>query len=109
MLNSNQKIIMQNFLKEIVNSEYYKAHETVEAIWFPVRFDKNNIKVKIFKGFINSAVSLRLVQLGKVKQSKKPFNTFLKYSKFIKKENRYLLNLRNIIINTYFKNIKGKK
>jgi len=106
MFNAYEKSKINIYLKQLNNKEFYEAHETIEEIWFPMRFNKNNLKVKILKGLINAAVSFRLIQLDKVKQSKKPFNTFLKYSKFINEKNKYMKFINIFIVKKYMKEIK---
>lgn len=71
---------------------YYDAHEALEEIWFPRRFEKKNNEVLLLKGFINAAVSFELHKLGKIKQGKKIWMTYLKYRQLLFKVNSPYLN-----------------
>ena len=72
----NKKI--QDFINCIEHSHFYEAHEILEEIWFPRRFE-NCMEVQLLKGFINAAVSFELMKRGRVTQSKKVWATYLKY------------------------------
>jgi hypothetical protein len=109
MFDAYEKNKINIYLKQLNKKEFYEAHETIEEVWFPIRFNKNNLKVKIFKGLINAAVSFRLIQLDKVKQSKRPFNTFLKYSKYINKKDKYMKFINKLIVKKYMKEIKAQR
>ena len=61
------------------DNEYYKAHETLEDLWFPIRRDRSDYTL-VLKGFINSAVALELYKRDKIEQSKKIYKIFLKYT-----------------------------
>ena len=57
---------------------FYDAHEALEEVWYPKRFEKN-AEVQLLKGFINAAVSFELYKRGKKEQSKKVWANYLKY------------------------------
>jgi hypothetical protein len=57
---------------------YFDAHEDVEAIWYPRRFEAND-EVLLWKGFINAAVSFELINRGKAKPAQIAWQTYLKY------------------------------
>jgi len=57
---------------------YYDAHEALEELWFPRRFEQSN-EVKILKAFINAAVSFELHKRGRPQQSAKVWQNYLKY------------------------------
>ncbi len=61
---------------------FYDAHEALEALWFPQRFEATN-EIKLLKGFINAAVSLELIKRKRVKQSKKVWLNYLKYRQLL--------------------------
>lgn len=67
-----------NYLQCIDEERYYDAHEALEDIWFPRRFE-NECEIKLLKGFINAAVSFELYKRGRKKQSKKVWANYLKY------------------------------
>ena len=66
------------FLKSLQEERYYDAHEDLEALWFPRRFEKEN-EVMLWKGFINAAVCFELIKLGRPKPSETAWKTYLKY------------------------------
>ena len=67
------------FLESLQEERYYDAHEDLEALWFPRRFEDND-EVKLWKGFINAAVSFELIKLGRPKPSETAWKTYLKYA-----------------------------
>lgn len=72
---------------------FYDAHEALEALWFPRRFEESN-EVKYLKGLINAAVSLELMKRGRVQQSKNVWRNYLKYRQlFFKLESPHLNDL----------------
>ena len=68
-----------NFKTAIERQDYYQAHEILEEIWFPQRFNQEEIEVKLLKAFINASVSFELIKKGKKEQSKKVWKNYLKY------------------------------
>ncbi len=68
----------EGFLLSLAEGRYYDAHEDLERIWFPRRFDKED-EVALWKGFINAAVSFELIQRGRQAASEKAWETYLKY------------------------------
>ena len=75
----------------IKEERYYDAHEALEEIWFPRRFEASN-EVKLLKGFINAAVSFELSKRGRVKQSQKVWANYLKYRQLLFKTESIFLN-----------------
>lgn len=82
---------LDDFINCISEKRYYDAHEAIEVIWFPKRFEKNN-EVYLLKGFINSAVCFELIQKGKIMPSKKAWATYLKYRPLLYKISSSYLN-----------------
>jgi len=70
------------FIKCINETRYFDAHEALEEIWFPRRFE-NNDEIKLIKGFINAAVSFELLKRGRLESSKKVWKNYLKYKKLL--------------------------
>lgn len=66
------------YLQSLAQERYYDAHEDLEALWFPRRFE-NDDEVKLWKGFINAAVSFELIKKGRCAASQTPWNTYMKY------------------------------
>lgn len=72
----NKKI--DEFIRHIDESRFYEAHEALEEIWFPRRFEQSH-EVGLLKGFINAAVSFELIKKGRIEQSKRVWANYLKY------------------------------
>lgn len=66
------------YMKSLGEERYYDAHEDLEALWFPRRFEKED-EVMLWKGFINAAVCFELIKLGRPKPSETAWKTYLKY------------------------------
>lgn len=62
----------------IKEERYYDAHEDLERLWFPRRFEDNN-EVRLWKGFINAAVCFELIKRGRPKPSEVAWQNYLKY------------------------------
>ncbi|MDD2265793.1 DUF309 domain-containing protein [Sulfuricurvum sp.] len=70
------------FIRSIQEGRYYDAHEDLEYIWYVRRFEDND-EVRLWKGFINAAVSFELMKRGRPKPSETAWKTYLKYSPFL--------------------------
>ena len=70
------------FVLSLKESRYYDAHEDLEAIWFPRRFEDDD-EVKLWKGFINAAVCFELIRKGRLNASQTAWKTYLKYCPFL--------------------------
>lgn len=73
---------VQDFILALDEERFFDAHEVLEEVWFKKRFETSN-EVKLIKGFINAAVSFELHKRGKIKQSKKAWQTYLKYRQLL--------------------------
>ena len=71
-----------SFLLALDERRFYDAHEVLEELWFPVRFEKST-EVKLLKGFINAAVSFELFKKGRTDSAKKVWQNYLKYKKLL--------------------------
>ncbi len=70
------------FLTCLIEERYYDAHEALEVLWFPVRFEKKP-EILLLKGFINAAVSFELVKRGRMEPSKRAWANYLKYRVYL--------------------------
>ena len=70
--------LINEFIVCINETRYYDAHETLEKIWFPRRFE-DDIQMKLVKGFINGAVSLELIKRGRPEASERVWKNYKKY------------------------------
>jgi len=66
------------YIRSLDEGRYYDAHEDLEALWFPVRFNDSD-EVRLWKGFINAAVCFELIRKGRLEPSKKAWNNYQKY------------------------------
>jgi len=78
MTYQKHKELLDEFTQRIEAQRFYDAHESLEVIWFPRRFEDDD-EVKLLKGFINAAVSFELLKRGRVDSSKKVWKNYLKY------------------------------
>ena len=68
-----------NKFKKCINEQrYFDAHEALEEVWFPRRFEEDD-EMKLLKGFINAAVSFELNKRGRVDASNRVWKNYLKY------------------------------
>lgn len=72
------------FAFSMEEERYYDAHEDLEKIWFPCRFEEKD-EVKLWKGFINAAVCFELIKKGRLKPAETPWKTYLKYRPLLEK------------------------
>jgi len=68
-----------SYLQCLEEERYFDAHEALEELWFPRRFEKENDEVMLLKGFINAAVSFELVKRGRKKSALKVWKNYEKY------------------------------
>ena len=83
--------LLQEYTLCINEKRYYDAHEAIEALWFPRRFEECN-ELKLLKGFINAAVSFELIKRQREKPSQKAWATYLKYRPMLYKISSPYLN-----------------
>ena len=89
--------LCDEFMLCLDEQRFYDAHEALEEIWFPRRFDDDG-EVKLLKGFINASVSFELAKKGKVSASNKVWKNYLKYRQlFYKVDSKYLNKYNSIL------------
>jgi hypothetical protein len=69
---------LDEFLICLNEERFYDAHEALEAVWFPRRFEEDD-EMKLLKGYINAAVSFELIKRGRKDSARKVYNNYLKY------------------------------
>ncbi len=69
---------INEFMKCLDEERFYDAHEALEALWFPRRFEKSS-ETNLLKGYINAAVSFELIKRGKEDSARRVYNNYLKY------------------------------
>jgi hypothetical protein len=105
MINSHSQLLDKS-LAEINENRFYDAHETLESIWYPLRFDDSN-EIKLIKGLINAVVSLELSKRGKEDASIEVWKNYLKYRPLLYKVSSPNLNRYHTIARRV-ENIKNK-
>lgn len=70
------------FLECLREARYYDAHEVLEGLWFPRRFE-NSSDVFLLRGLINAAVSFELLKRGRVEASKRVWKNYLKHRSLV--------------------------
>ncbi len=91
MTQSKHSQLLDEFISLLDKELFYDAHESLESIWFPRRFE-NNKEMKLIKGFINAAVSFELIKRGRIESSKKVWKNYLKYKPLLYTINSTHLN-----------------
>lgn len=84
MTTSEHKQHLKDFIQELDEERFYDAHESLEVIWFPRRFEDSN-EIKLLKGFINASVCFELVKKGRKEPAKKVWKNYLKYKPLLHK------------------------
>jgi hypothetical protein len=69
---------IEEFMEHLEAQRFYEAHEALEEVWFPRRFEKSD-EMNLLKGFINASVSFELFKRGRELQSQKVWQNYLKY------------------------------
>ena len=88
---SQHKKLLDKYRLCIDEKRYYDAHEAIEELWFPRRFEDSN-ELKLLKGFINAAVSFELIKRQRKKPSQRAWATYIKYRQLLYKIDSPLLN-----------------
>jgi len=92
MITTNKHIEKLNeFVLCLDEQRYYDAHEALEEIWFPRRFEDSD-EIRLLKGFINASVSFELRKQNKTEQGKKVWKNYLKYRPLLYKVTSPYLN-----------------
>ena len=107
MTQTKHSALIELFVTLIDKGLYFQAHEALEEIWFPRRFEKAVPEIRLLKGLINQAVSFELFKRGREKQSEKVWNNSLKHIEAIKVlESPFLGRYKEVIV--YMKEKKVK-
>lgn len=87
---------IEEFAVCLHEERFYDAHEALEEVWFPRRFEENN-EMKLLKGFINAAVSFELIKRGREPQAKRVWSNYLKYRQLLfKTDSQHLKELYSL-------------
>ncbi|MEA2098758.1 MAG: DUF309 domain-containing protein [Campylobacterota bacterium] len=81
---------LDEFIKSLDEQRFYDAHESIESIWFPRRFEDSD-EMRLLKGFINASVSFELYKKGRIEPSKRVWKNYIKYRPLLYKiDSKYL-------------------
>lgn len=83
-MHSEHEKRLNEFMLCLDEKRYYDAHEALEVLWFPRRFE-DDVQVHLLKGFINASVSFELIKLGREEASKRAWKNYLKYRQLLYK------------------------
>lgn len=104
-MESDYKKHLDEFVLCIDKQRYYDAHDILEKLWYPRRFDKDD-ETLLLKGFINAAVSLELIKRGRIEAGKRVWSNYLKYKPLLHKISSPYLN-QYYIISRHVENIQN--
>lgn len=85
------------YLEQLDQDLFYSAHETLEEIWFPLRFEDNK-EVRLIRAYINAAVSFELVKRGREKAGLKPWGFYLNNKQLIEYAPKEHLKYYDLIV-----------
>ncbi|MDX9814030.1 MAG: DUF309 domain-containing protein [Sulfurimonas sp.] len=88
---------LDKFIANLRASNFYEAHEDLEDVWFPRRFEQDS-KTKLLRCLINAAVSFELMKKGKDEPSKRVWQNYLKYKEFIDEVDELQIFTKAIIV-----------
>ena len=95
-MSTNHSLLVEEYILCINEKRYYDAHEALEEIWFPRRFEDDS-EMKLLKGFINASVSFELIKRGRERPAHKVWANYLKYRPLLYKVDSPYLNRYNTI------------
>ncbi len=72
------KDVCARFISLVERGEYYDAHELLEELWFPRRFEKS-AEVLLIKGYINASTAFELAKRGRRDAALRTWRVYLKY------------------------------
>ena len=77
-MQSDYTTFLDRFVLCLKEDRFYDAHEALEEVWFPRRFEDDK-EIKLIKGFINAAVSFELTKRGRPKPATRAWGNYEKY------------------------------
>ena len=78
MMSNDYTMYLDKFVLCLEEERFYDAHEALEEVWFPRRFEDDK-EMKLIKGFINAAVSFELTKRGRPNPAAKAWGNYEKY------------------------------
>ena len=77
-MSNDYTVYLDRFVLCLDEERFYDAHEALEEVWFPRRFEDDH-EVKLIKGFINAAVSFELTKKGRPTPATRVWENYEKY------------------------------
>ena len=77
-MQSDYTVFLDHFVLCLEEERFYDAHEALEEVWFPRRFE-DDMEMKLLKGFINAAVSFELTKRGRPNPASRAWQNYEKY------------------------------
>ena len=68
----------EKFMALVEEGEYYEAHEALEDLWYPRRFEKDP-RIRLIKGYINASTAFELLKRGRREAALRTWKVYLKY------------------------------
>ncbi len=86
MMNEDYTKYLDRFVICLEEERFFDAHEALEEVWFPRRFE-DDMEMKLIKGFINAAVSFELTKRGRQNPATQAWGNYEKYCPLLEKFN----------------------
>ena len=77
-MSEDYTVYLDRFVICLEEERFYDAHEALEEVWFPRRFEDDK-EMKLIKGFINAAVSFELTKRGRPNPATRAWKNYEKY------------------------------
>ena len=77
-MSEDYTVYLDRFVLCLEEERFYDAHEALEEVWFPRRFE-DDMEMRLIKGFINAAVSFELTKRGRPNPATKAWGNYEKY------------------------------
>ena len=85
-MQSDYTVFLDRYLLCLDEERFYDAHEALEEVWFPRRFE-DDMEMKLLKGFINAAVSFELTKRGRRDPASRAWQNYEKYRPLLEQFN----------------------
>ncbi len=87
-MSEDYTVYLDRFTTCLDEERFYDAHEALEEVWFPRRFEDDN-EMKLVKGFINAAVSFELSKRGRPDPAARAWKNYEKYRPLLEAFNSF--------------------
>lgn len=87
-MSEDYTVYLDRFTTCLDKERFYEAHEALEEVWFPRRFEDDN-EMKLVKGFINAAVSFELSKRGRPDPAARAWKNYEKYRPLLEAFNSF--------------------